>query len=149
MLPPEPAGRGSLEIPRTTDHGLRAALARFSWDRLVVIQMTTKYSPRALRKAWWGVVVLFLVHGLVVSSWISRIPAVQTELQLSNGVLGLTLLSSAIGAVLTIPAVGYLISRFGSRRMSILSSFAFCWSIVLMSLATGAVSLGAALFVFG
>ncbi len=111
--------------------------------------MTTKPTRLALRKGWWGVVVLFLAHGLVVSSWISRIPAVQTNLRLSNGVLGLTLLSSAIGAVLTIPAVGYLISRFGSKRVCVLSSFAFCAAVNLMGLAFNAVTLAAALFVFG
>ena len=111
--------------------------------------MSTGDSPRDVRKPWWGVVVLFLVHGLVVSSWISRIPAVQTRLQLSNGVLGLTLLSSAIGAVLTIPAVGYLVSRFGSKRVCTLSSILFCLAVVLMGLAFNAATLAGALFVFG
>src|SRR3954465_13007774 len=106
-------------------------------------------SPSAIRKAWWGVVVLFLVHGLIVSTWISRIPAIQTKLHLSNPVLGLTLLSSEIGAVVTIPGVGYLISRFGSKRVCTSSSIAFCLAVVLMGLAFDAVSLAVALFVFG
>ncbi|MFL6446450.1 MAG: MFS transporter [Bryobacteraceae bacterium] len=111
--------------------------------------MTTEHSSFALRKAWWGVIVLFLVHGLVVSSWISRIPAIQTNLHLSNGVLGLTLLSSAIGAVLTIPVIGYMVSRFGSKRVCVLSSVSFCLGVVLMGSAKDAVSLAAALFVYG
>lgn len=93
--------------------------------------------------------MLFLVHGLVVSSWISRIPAIQTELRLSNGVLGLALLSSALGAVLTIPGVGYLVSRFGSKRVCIWSSAAFCLSVILPAVAFNALSLAAALFVYG
>ena len=111
--------------------------------------MSTGPSSGDLRKAWWGVVVLFLVHGLVVSSWISRIPAVQTHLQLSNGVLGLTLLSSAVGAVLTIPAVGYFVSRFGSKRVCTLSSISFCLAVVLPGLAFNAFTLAIALFIFG
>src|SRR3954447_20572647 len=105
--------------------------------------MPVAHSRLALRKAWWGVVVLFLVHGLVVSSWISRIPAIQAALHLSNAVLGLTLLSSAIGAVLIIPAIGYLISRFGSKRVCTFSSVAFCLAVVLMGLAFNAISLAA------
>ena len=31
--------------------------------------------------AWWGVVVLFLVHGLVVSTWVSRIVAIKAGLR--------------------------------------------------------------------
>lgn len=99
--------------------------------------------------AWWGVVVLFLVHGVVVASWLSRIPAVQRTLHLNNGVLGLTLLSSALGAVATIQVSGYLVSRFGSKIVSIVSSIAFCFSVILPALAFNALSLAAALFVYG
>jgi MFS family permease len=99
--------------------------------------------------AWWGVVVLFLVHGLVVASWLSRIPAVQNALHLNNGVLGLTLLSSALGAVTTIQISGYLVSRFGSKIVSTLSGVAFCFSVVLPALAFNALSLAVALFVYG
>jgi MFS family permease len=99
--------------------------------------------------AWWGVVVLFLVHGLVVASWLSRIPAVQNALHLSNGVLGLTLLSSALGAVTTIQISGYLVSRFGSRIVSTLSGVAFCFSVILPALAFNALSLAVALFTYG
>ena len=106
------------------------------------------HTPSA-RRAWWGVVILFLVHGLIVSSWISRIPAVQIQLHLSNGVLGLTLLSAAVGAVCIIPLVGYLVSRFGSRSVSIVSSSAFCLSVILPGLAANALTLALALFVYG
>lgn len=100
-------------------------------------------------RAWWAVVALFLIHGLVVSSWISRIPAVQSALHLSNGLLGLTLLSSAVGAVTTIPFTGYLVSRFGSKAVAILSSCGFCLSAILPGLAVGPWSLAAALYVYG
>ena len=100
-------------------------------------------------RAWWAVVALFLIHGLVVSSWISRIPAVQASLQLSNGLLGLTLLSSALGAVTTIPFSGYLVSRFGSRPVAVVSSCGFCLVVILPGLAKGAWGLAGALFVYG
>ncbi len=108
-----------------------------------------EHTAKALSAAWWGVVVLFLAHGLVVASWLSRIPAVQRALHLNNGVLGLTLLSSALGAVTTIQISGYLVSRFGSKIVSIASGAAFCFSLILPALAFNAVSLAAALFVYG
>ena len=43
---------------------------------------------------------MFLLHGLIVGTWVSRIPAVQMQLGLTNGVLGATLLTPALGAVL-------------------------------------------------
>lgn len=107
--------------------------------------MTTPSSHRG----WWGVVVLFLAHGLVVSSWLSRIPEVQAALHLNNAVLGLTLLSAALGAVLVIPLVGALVSRYGSRRIVLISGCAFCVSVVLPGLAPNAVALASALFIYG
>ncbi len=102
-----------------------------------------------IRRAWWATVVLFLVHGLIVATWVSRIPAVQSALRLNNGILGLTLLSTAVGGVCTIPFVGFLISKFGSKKICVLSSVAFCLSVMLMGAAFNAISLACGLFVFG
>jgi MFS family permease len=107
-------------------------------------------SETASRKAqagWWATVVLFLAHGLLVSTWLSRIPAIQTATGLNNGVLGLTLLSGAAGAISTIPIWGWLITRYGSKIVTATSSAALCVGLVLPALAVNAASLSAALFV--
>ncbi len=93
--------------------------------------------------------MLFFIHGLVVATWVSRIPAVQSALKLRNGSLGLTLLSSAVGAITTIPITGWLVSRYGSKKVSIASCLLFCSSVVLPGLAFDSVTLSAALFIFG
>ncbi|MBV9266276.1 MAG: MFS transporter [Acidobacteriaceae bacterium] len=103
----------------------------------------------AVRRAWWGTAGLFLLHGLLVSTWISRIPAVQTSLQLSNGVLGVALLCTTLGALVAIPVTGGLINRSGSKLVSSTSTAALCGSVVLPGLAWNAVTLSLALFVFG
>jgi MFS family permease len=105
--------------------------------------------PKVVRRGWWGTVILFLVHGLIVATWVSRIPAVQTALRLPNGVLGLALLSSAVGAVSAIPVTGWLVSRYGSKRISTGSSLLLCSSLALLGLASNAASLAAALFIVG
>lgn len=102
-----------------------------------------------VRPSWWGTVILFLVHGLVIGTWVSRIPAVKSELHLNNAVLGLTLLSSAFGAISTIPITGSLISRYGSRRVTSIASVAFCLAVSLMGLAWNALTLAFALYIFG
>ena len=93
--------------------------------------------------------MLFLVHGLVVSTWISRIPAVQTALRMNNAVLGLTLLSSALGALCLIPVSGVAVGRFGSKRVSIVASLLVCLSLLLPAFARDAWTLAGALFVYG
>ena len=99
--------------------------------------------------AWWGTVVLFLVHGLVVSTWVSRIPDIQAGLRLTNGVLGLTLLSSALGAVTIIPFIGIAVSRFGSKPVVIASTGMFCMLLPLLALAQDALSLAILLLLYG
>ena len=101
------------------------------------------------RAAWWGTVVLFLVHGLVVATWISRIPAIQSTLRLSNFILGLTLLSSAMGALFAIPVAGMLVAKFGSKRTGVVTSVGFCACVILPSLAVNSVTLAVALFIYG
>lgn len=92
---------------------------------------------------------MFLVHGLVVATWVSRIPAVQTSLKLSNGTLGLALLGTAAGSVLAIPVCGWLVTRFGSKVVTWWSTAGFCFSPILIALATDAPTLTAALFLYG
>jgi MFS family permease len=92
---------------------------------------------------------MFLVHGLVVASWVSRIPAIQTALHLSNGTLGLALLGSAAGSVIAIPFCGWLVVRYGSKTVTTWSTYAFCFCPVAIGQAKGFYSLTAALFLYG
>ena len=110
---------------------------------------TSEVKAVNIRAAWWAIVVVFLVHGLLAATWVSRIPAIQTALRLNNAELGLTLLSSAVGAVCAIPFVGRFVTLYGSKRVTGVSSIAFCFGLVLPGLAVNAASLAASLFAFG
>ena len=63
------------------------------------------------RRAFWGVMACFLVHGLVVSTWVSRIASVKAALRLGDGALGVALLGTAIGSVTAIPLCGALVAQ--------------------------------------
>src|SRR5581483_310049 len=104
---------------------------------------------RSRHAIWWAVVARFLIHGLVVSTWVSRIPAVKASLRLSDGALGLALLGTAIGSLAAIPACGWLVGKTGSRSASIWTSIGFCLALPLPAFSTNAVFLFAALTVFG
>ncbi len=104
---------------------------------------------RKIRAAWWSNLVLFLAHGLIVSTWVSRIPAVKAELGLSNGVFGLTLLSSAFGAVAFIPVAGVLIGKYGSRKVCVCSGLLFSLGLIPLAAAPNVYVLAAALFAYG
>jgi predicted MFS family arabinose efflux permease len=102
-----------------------------------------------LRSARVSVALVFFIHGLLVSNWLARIPAVQADLRLSSGVLGLALLGASAGAFAAIVGIPRLLIRFGSARVTTWSSFGLCAVLALPALATSAAILGAALVVYG
>jgi MFS family permease len=105
--------------------------------------------PVHVRRAWWGVVGLFLIHGLTVSTWVSRIPSVKAGLHLGDGVFGVSLFGFAVGSMIGIPLSGWYTTRYGSRRTSIVTCIGLCLVVVLPAFAINAPTLFAALFAFG
>lgn len=101
------------------------------------------------RRAFWGVMTAFIVHGLIVSTWVSRIASIKSLLRLSDGALGLALLGTAIGSIAAIPVCGSLVTRFGSRRIVHWTSVGFCVALVLPGLAWSACTLFLALLIYG
>ena len=101
------------------------------------------------RRAFWGVMACFLVHGLVVSTWVSRIASVKSALHLGDGALGLALLGTAIGSVTAIPLCGALVVRRGSRAIARWTAAGFCLSLLAIPLAYDTMSLFAALLFYG
>ena len=101
------------------------------------------------RRAFWGIMACFLVHGLVVSTWVSRIASVKSALHLGDGALGLALLGTAIGSVTAIPISGALVVRHGSRLIARCTAAGFCLSLLPIPLAHDTASLFAALLFYG
>lgn len=92
---------------------------------------------------------IFLLHGLTVSTWVCRIPAAQTELGLSPGTLGLVLLATSAGSLLSMPLTGWLVAHYGSRRIVPVASCLFSLALVPLARAGSAWQLAGALFLFG
>jgi len=80
---------------------------------------------RGLQQVRVSVSLIFLIHGLIIATWASRIPAFQAHLDLSPAVLGRSLMMAAIGSVLAMPAAGWLINKFGSLSLVIGSTLGF------------------------
>jgi MFS family permease len=92
---------------------------------------------------------VFLIHGMIVSNWLSRIPAVKQELGLSPSALGVALLGSSFGALVAMAMISRVIARVGSARVTRWSTFAFCAVLPLPALARGPLSLTLLLTVYG
>ena len=102
-----------------------------------------------LRAARVSVSIVFLVHGILVSNWLSRIPAVQRQLNLQVGVLGLVLLGAPLGALIAMPITSKLVGRFGSGALTRISTLVLCAVLPLPAIAIGPLTLALFLVIYG
>ncbi|OLT49411.1 hypothetical protein [Cellulosimicrobium sp. CUA-896] len=89
---------------------------------------------------------VFALNGVMMSSWLARIPSVRDALDLTAADLGVVLLAGAVGALATVTAAGPFVTRFGGRVAFAVSAALFGGAFLLLGLgpATGSVGLLAA-----
>ena len=95
-------------------------------------ETTVNAVPRAARLA---VMAFFFMNGASLGGWFPRIPQIQQALGLSAGALGVALLGTAIGALVAQPMTGWLIGRWGSRRVTATAGLALCAALPLPTVA--------------
>jgi MFS family permease len=103
-------------------------------------------SERTLRVA---IFLLFASNGLAISSWVVHIPVLKEQLQLNDQMLGFALLGAGLGSLLTMWVSGWLMARYSSRAIALLSGILFPVSLMGPALATGFWSLAIALILLG
>ena len=91
----------------------------------------------------------FLVMGLVGGVWMARIPSAKSQVHLSDGTLGIALLSVPAGLVLGAALAERLVDRVGSRVLCRICGAASCAAYVIPGLAHTLPELMAGLFVIG
>jgi MFS family permease len=72
----------------------------------------------------------FFLNGFGLASWFVHIPSVKTQLGLNEQDLGLALLGTGIGSLLTMWLSAWLMGRYGSRRVLTVSTLLFAFSLV-------------------
>jgi MFS family permease len=92
---------------------------------------------------------VFFILGLVGSSWVSRIPALSSALNLSSGSLGLALLGLPLGSIVASLSMPRLVHRFGGWRPALALVPLAGLTLVPPALAGGVPSLFAALIGLG
>ena len=96
-----------------------------------------------------AIVVAFVANGLAGPSFLARLPDRQSDLGLSDGALGLTLVGMAVGAMAVSPLAGRLVGVFGSRRVVVTATVVLGASLWTAGAAPSAGALFAALAVVG
>ena len=102
-----------------------------------------------LRAARIAVAYMFFINGAVGGNWVTRIPALMDKLGLSVTMLAYAFFAAPLAAILAMPLVGPLVTKFGSRRTTRISFFLWCLSIAPIAFAPNLIVLGAVMFVIG
>lgn len=93
--------------------------------------------------------LLFFAHGLVFSSWASRIPIIKDALSINEAQLGTLLLLMPIGQLSTMMLSGKLISRYGSSVIIKSCFLLYPAFLLLIGLSPSYWILAVVLFFFG
>lgn len=111
--------------------------------------MSTPFKPLNRRKSRLAVSAVFFAYGLTFASWASRIPTIQQELNISDGILGLVLFALPAGLFLCLPFSGWIINHFGSKKVVIVSGLIYTVLLLAIGIAQDLAQLISILFAFG
>ncbi|MEY2630229.1 MAG: inner membrane protein YbjJ [Bacteroidota bacterium] len=93
--------------------------------------------------------LFFFGMGFCFATWASRIPDIKSALQLSEAALGTLLFAMPIGQLFAMPFSGKVVTRFGSRTITLLGLILYAACLPLIGLATEKWQLAVGLFLFG
>ena len=110
---------------------------------------TPVLSAAAVARARAAVLAVFALNGLIMASWISRVPAARDRLDLASSQVGLVLLAMSGGAVLALPLAGAVIHRIGTARTVQYAAVVCATGLVLFGLAPGVPVLALGLLLMG
>jgi len=97
----------------------------------------------------WAVSTIFFLQGLCFASWASRIPTIQQTLGLNESQLGAVLLAIPIGSMISLPVSGWLVAKFGSKKVVTLGVFLYSLTLVTLGMAQNTFQLISYLLLFG
>ena len=91
----------------------------------------------------------FFLAGICFASWASRIPDIQAKLHLNSAALGGVLLCLPVGLMTSLPVAGFLVAKYGSRIIVMLSAILYSCTLPLLGFSGSVTQLMITLFVFG
>lgn len=105
-----------------------------------------KHKPAAIRVA---VAAMFFMAGICFSSWASRIATIQQKLSISEGAFGAVLFAMPVGLMLSLPASGWAVNRFGSRKVVCTALAGYAVALTGLGFMPNIFMLAANILVFG
>jgi len=97
-----------------------------------------KYSAQEIKWQIWAAKAFFFIGGFGAATWAPLVPMLRESLQLTDDILGMLLLCVGIGSLLTMPFSGGAASKWGCRRVLVISSVLYGAVLTALSL-TGSI----------
>jgi MFS family permease len=101
------------------------------------------------KRALLGVALLFFINGVVVGSWLPRLPEIRDRLGIDLDALGLTLALGGLGSLVGSSLSGVVVGRFGARRTAVATGLAVYLFLPLVAVVPTAVVLAIVLAAMG
>lgn len=92
---------------------------------------------------------LFFMLGLTFATWASRIPSIKEQLHLSDSALGMVLFALPVGSMISLPFSGWLVNKFGSKKVAANALLLYSLMLVLLGYAQNLTLLLFVLVMFG
>ena len=93
--------------------------------------------------------LFFFGMGFCFATWASRIPDIKSMLHLSEAGLGTMLFAMPMGQLVAMPFSGKVVTKYGSRIISIIGLLFYSFFLIVLGLATVKWQLAIGLFLFG
>lgn len=99
--------------------------------------MTTAVTrPAPTTRAWRNAVfVVFTLSGLVMATWLSRIPSVRDALEAKTDTMGVLVLGASIGSIVGLTFAGHIVTRLGAHRGVQVAALSIAVGMVLAGVA--------------
>src|SRR5690349_11394278 len=108
-----------------------------------------KADNRPVSRARKATLLSFLICGIAVSAWAPMVPLAKQRTGLNEAGLGAILLCMGGGAIVTMPFIGQLIQRIGSRPIILTGSIIAALVLPALSVASSPAALAVTLLIFG
>lgn len=91
----------------------------------------------------------FMIIGCLEAAWAPLVPYVKNAFSLNEETLGLLMLSSGLGSIISLPIAGWFCMRFGAKRVVYFSGFLMALALLSISLMLNVWLTAAMLMIFG
>jgi predicted MFS family arabinose efflux permease len=91
----------------------------------------TRADRSPLSQARWATRAQFMNLGVVAGVWGVHVPSIKAHYEMDDRTLGLALLATSIGSLLTLTIAGRVVGRLGARTTSVLAGWGFCLALAV------------------